>query len=192
MKIGIFGGSFNPPHKMHESIAKELLKKNIVDKIIFVPTSNYYKKEGLISDKNRVDMLLILKRKYKNIEVSKYELNRLTYTYETLAYFKEQYPNDEIYFICGTDNLKVIDTWKEYEKILNDYKLIVILREDDIDEILKKYDKYRKNINVVDIKNNFLSSTSIRKSIKEKDYNKIKDYLDIDVLQYIIDKKLYL
>lgn len=78
MKIGIFGGSFNPPHKMHESIAKELLKKNIVDKIIFVPTSNYYKKEGLISDKNRVDMLLILKRKYKNIEVSKYELNRLT------------------------------------------------------------------------------------------------------------------
>lgn len=192
MKIGIFGGSFNPPHKMHESIAKELLKKNIVDKIIFVPTSNYYKKEGLISDKNRVDMLLILKRKYKNIEVSKYELNRLTYTYETLAHFKEQYPNDEIYFICGTDNLKVIDTWKEYEKILNDYKLIVILREDDIDEILKKYDKYRKNINVVDIKNNFLSSTSIRKSIKEKDYNKIKDYLDIDVLQYIIDKKLYL
>ena len=60
MKIGIFGGAFNPPHKMHKEIAINLLEKGYVDKIIYVPTGNNYNKSGLLDGKQRIEMLEIM------------------------------------------------------------------------------------------------------------------------------------
>ena len=57
MKIGIFGGSFNPPHNMHLGIALELIKDKYLDKVIYVPTGDNYNKIGLISFKDRLNML---------------------------------------------------------------------------------------------------------------------------------------
>ena len=93
MKIGIFGGSFNPPHKMHKKIAKVLIKKGYVDKVIFVPTGMKYEyKTNLISNKKRVDMLSLMIEKEKNMAISKYELQQKPiYTYETLKHFKKKF-----------------------------------------------------------------------------------------------------
>ena len=145
MRIGIFGGSFNPPHKMHESIAKQLIEKKIIDKVIYVPTSNFYPKAGLISDEDRYEMLCLMTKNKEQYAVSKYEFGRLTYTYQTLEYFQKENKDDEIYFICGSDNLEYIDTWKEYQKILSNYKLIVIPRKNDMDQLLNKYQVFFKN-----------------------------------------------
>ena len=86
MKIGIFGGSFNPPHKMHKKIAKMLLKRKYIDKIIFVPTGTTYQyKTNLLPNKTRYDMLSILIKKEKNMSISKYEFSSTPkYTYQTL------------------------------------------------------------------------------------------------------------
>ena len=91
MKIGIFGGSFNPPHKMHKEIAIELIKKHYVDKVIFVPTGSKYKyKNNLLSDKVRLEMLKLMCND-NNLEVSNYELkDDVVYTYETLNHFKNK------------------------------------------------------------------------------------------------------
>ena len=71
MKIGIFGGSFNPPHKMHKTIALTLIKKHYVDKVIFVPTGSKYKyKNNLLSDKVRLEMLELMCHDNNNLEVS--------------------------------------------------------------------------------------------------------------------------
>ena len=191
MKIGIFGGSFNPPHKMHESIAKELLKRNILDKIIFVPTSNYYPKAGLISDLDRMKMLKLMIKNDERFEVSNYEFGRLTYTYETLQHFQKEYPNDEIYFICGSDNLKELDTWKEYQKILSNFYLLVVPREDDICKLLEKYQSYQDHIKIVDLDVRNLSSTNVRKLLQEKNYEEAKKFIDERVLDYIIKNNLY-
>ena len=68
MKIGVFGGSFNPPHKMHKKIAKNLIKKGYVDKVIFVPTGTKYEyKTNLISNEKRVAMLSLMIEKEKNM-----------------------------------------------------------------------------------------------------------------------------
>ena len=132
MRIGLFGGSFNPPHKMHKFIAEQLIENNYVDKIIYIPTGNKYNKKELIEFKHRYNMLKIMVDDTKQLEVSDYEdKNTLTYTYQTLDYFKNKYKNDEIYFICGSDNIKQITTWKNYEYILENYKTIVIRRNDD-------------------------------------------------------------
>ncbi len=192
MKIGIFGGSFNPPHKMHKEIAIELIKKHYVDKVIFVPTGSKYKyKNNLLSDKVRLDMLKLMCRDVNNLEVSDFELkDDVVYTYLTLNYFKNKYKDNEIYFICGTDNLSYIDKWKRGEYILSNNKILVIKRNtDNINALLDKYKDYKDNIIVTDIKENEISSTKIREMI----YNnkRVKNYLDNKVLDYIIRNKLY-
>ena len=193
MKIGIFGGSFNPPHNMHKNIAKELIEKGYLDKVIFVPTGMKYEyKNNLLNDKIRVKMLSLMIKDEKNMKISKYELkNKTVYTYETLNYFKKKYKNDEIYFICGTDNLTYMDTWAKGIDILENYKILVIKRDtDDINEIIKRLKKYQKNIIITDIIPNNISSTKIRNMIKDDNKN-INDYLDLSVLNYIKRKKIY-
>ena len=192
MKIGIFGGSFNPPHKMHKTIAIELIKKHYVDKVIFVPTGSKYKyKNNLLSDKVRLEMLELMCRDNNNLGVSDYELKEhVVYTYETLDYFKNKYKDDEIYFICGTDNLSYIDKWERGEDILSNNKLLVIKRNTfDINTLLEKYKDYKDNIIVTDIKESEISSTKIREMI----YNnkRTEDYLDDSVYSYIRENNLY-
>ena len=191
MKIGIFGGSFNPIHKRHEEIAKFLLNR-YVDKIIFVPTGCKYEyKNNLIDNKYRLDMIKLVTDKNPNMMVSDYEMkDYVVYTCDTLDYFSNLYPEDEIYFICGSDNLSYIDKWKNGEYLLKNYKFLVIKRyTDDIDEILKRYDKYRDNIIISDVEPDSLSSTEIRNRIKNSE--DILELLDRDVYEYIICNKLY-
>lgn len=192
MKIGIFGGSFNPPHNMHTDIANYMINRHYVDKIIFVPTgSKYTYKNNLIEEEHRYNMLEILSNKNDNIMVSDYELkSEVVYTIDTLKHFKEEYPNDEICFICGLDNFSYIDKWKNGEEILTNYKIVVINRDgNDLEELLVKYDKYKDNIIISNMEMKDISSTYIRDNIKEID--KVKEYIDEDVLRYIQENNLY-
>jgi len=183
MKIGIFGGSFNPPHQMHKDIALNLIEKKYLDRVIYVPTGNCYQKKELIDAKDRYQMLKIMTGDHPNLFVSDYEIkNNLTYTYQTLDYFKEHFKGDSIYFICGSDNLDEITTWKNYQYILDNYKLLVIKR--GCNQINSKF----KNVLEVDIPTSKISSTMIRNELK-KDKGGI--YLDPKVSEYIQNHSLY-
>ena len=191
MRIGVFGGSFNPIHKYHEEIATHLINNKYLDKVIFVPTgSKYHYKNNLISDSKRLDMLKLVVDKYPEFEVDNYELkDHEVHTCETLKYLKEENPEDEIVFICGTDNLTYIDSWQDGLSLLENYKFLIIKRDtDEIGEILNIYHKYLDNIKVVDMDQNPLSSTYIRNNISLPE---IKQHLDIDVYNYIIENNLY-
>ncbi len=193
MRIGIFGGCFNPPHKMHHRIARELLEKDYVDKVIYVPTGNAYEKKDLIEDMDRYQMLKEMTKEDPSIEVSTYEFGKRKYTYETLQYFQEQYPESTIYFICGTDNLKELDTWKNYLEILNKYKLLIIRRkEDGLTPWMMKYSKYLENILLTDVQMEDLSSTMIRTLFQESTHpEELHKVLDKNVIQYIQTHGLY-
>lgn len=192
MRIGILGGSFNPPHKMHFNMGLDLLEKNYVDKIIYVPTGSKYKyKNNLVQDEHRFKMLELMIKNDDRFEVSDFELkDYVVYTCDTLKYFQENYPNDEIYFVCGADNLSYVDEWKNGIYLLSNYKFLVIKRyTDDIEEILKRFSKYKDNIVVTDVNPNSLSSTEIRNKIKNCEG--VLDYLDEDVYNYLYENKLY-
>lgn len=194
MKIGIFGGSFNPPHKMHKNIAKSLIKKGYVDKVIFVPTGTKYEyKPNLISNEKRVAMLSLLIEKERNMIISKYELQeKMVYTYETLRYFKTIYNKDDLYFICGADNLSYIDEWQNSKEILQNYKILVIKRKTDfIKPLLEKYKKYKENIIITPIKEKTISSTKIRNFFKQNNNIKARLYIDKKVYNYIKENHLY-
>lgn len=192
MKIGIFGGCFNPPHKMHKEIADELINKGYVDKVIFVPTGNGYSKAELVDIDKRIQMLNLMVDNNNTLvsDISKYL--EYQYTFEILDYFKSQYPNDEIYFICGTDNLKEFSTWKKHKYILQKYKLLVVIRgKDNINEILCGYSEYKDRIIVANIKQSGISSTIIRRCVKEEKIEELNEYLEQNVLKYIQEKSLY-
>lgn len=192
MKIAIFGGSFNPPHRMHEKIGLHLIENRIVDKVVYVPTGNKYNKKDLISAEHRYNMLKLMCAGKENLYVSDYELkNELIYTYQTLDYFKNIYVNDEIYFICGTDNFKVFHTWKNYEYILKNYKILVINRNNDkINQIIDNM-KYKDKVIEINISQDDISATKIREYIKNGNYDVIKDFLNVRVFEYIKENMLY-
>ncbi|MDO5393957.1 MAG: nicotinate-nucleotide adenylyltransferase [Mycoplasmatota bacterium] len=192
MRIGIFGGSFNPPHKMHYNIGKELIRMGYIDKVIYVPTgSKYIYKDNLVDDSDRYNMLSIMIEDDERFIVSDFELrNRNVYTYETLDYFQKTYPNDEIYFILGTDNLSYIDQWEKGEELLLNKKFLVVKRKtDDINLLLDKYQKYRSNIIVSDVLESDVSSTDIREKLQKKE--DVLDFLSEGVYNYILENKLY-
>ena len=192
MKIGIFGGSFNPPHKMHKNIALELIEMGYLDKVIYVPTGDKYNKSDLVKAIDRYNMVKLMTDGFNNLDVSDYELkSTLTYTYQTLDYFKSLYPDDEIYFICGTDNLKLIRTWMNYQYILDNYKLLVINRDiDDVTKIIN--DLNCSNIMLANIGLSDISSTMIRLMISNNVMNEhLLDLIDDRVLKYIKTNELY-
>ena len=189
MKIGIFGGSFNPPHNMHKKIGLKLIEKGYLDKVIYVPTGDKYKKSNLVSAKDRYKMLKLMIQDEQDLFLSDYEIDtNIVYTYQTLSHFKRKYPEDEIYFICGSDNLLKFNTWKNYKYILETYKILVIKRNDDqIDEIVKN----NKNIISANITYSNLSSTKIRNFIKLHKNKKLSPDIDEKIMNYIKKENLY-
>ncbi len=196
-QIVIFGGSFNPPLNSHFSIAQDLLNEyKEINKVIFVPVNSKYEKPGLINNEDRYNMLKLVCDKNKKFDVSRVEIDseRPLYTIETLNYFDKKYPNNEILFLMGSDNLKEFPTWNGADKICEKYKSYVFRRNDDnIKNIIEKDKFLSKNKNsFVVVSNNILnnfSSTYARKIIKE---DKSIRYLAPDeVVNYIEKHKLY-
>ena len=173
--IAVFGGSFNPPTIAHISLAKQVLAKmDNLEKVILVPVSTRYNKNGLASDEIRFNMLEQICAKEPGLEVSRLELDsdKQLYTIETLRKIKQQNPNKQIYFVLGTDNLKELETWHKVYELLSSFKFIVLKRDEDsvsdiIDKIkiLKKYESSFFELNGIDTVD--LSSSYVRKRIQD-------------------------
>lgn len=195
--LAIFGGSFNPPLNSHFSLAEQIVNEyENIDKVVFVPVNSKYEKSGLISNEHRYNMLKLVCDKNDNFIVSDIELkqdNQL-YTLETLQLLQEKYPENEICFTIGTDNLKEFSSWHEPEKIVSNFKILVLERDEDSmeniinnDEFLKlhrdAFIKLRENIR------SNISSTFVREKLKR---GKSVRYLTPDeVYYYIKENNLY-
>ena len=195
----IYGGSFNPPTVAHENIARDILKLEEVEHLVYLPVGDNYKKKSLISANYRYEMLKIILKKLKkdslDIDINKLEIeaSERLYTIESLRILKSQYKND-LAFVMGTDNVKEFNTWKNPRELLEEFYFIVIEREnDDVgkliseDELLNIYkDKF---IILRNTSYKLVSSTYIRRNLY-LDKN-IQNYIDFDILEYIKINKLY-
>lgn len=192
MKIGVYGGSFNPCHLAHKKLVEELLNRNIFDRIVIIPTGNYYNKSNLLKGEYRITMLELMFKGNDRVIISDYEFkNNLISTYRSLDYLANMYKGDKLYFILGSDNLKSFSTWKRYEYILNQYNLLVINRDNiDCKEELEKYSKYKGELEFMDINLGGINSSKIRKMLEDNDPN-AKEYLDSNVYDYILKKGFY-
>lgn len=193
MRIGIFGGTFDPVHIGHMKMAEHAMKEFALDKIIFVPNANPpHKKDKLIEDySHRFKMLEIAFEGACNFSVSDYESESGKYYYSlhTMRHFRELY-GDDTYFIIGGDSLMTIHQWYEYETLLKENKFIVFLRDgnEDFYKTVEKYRSFGARIHVSKMKETVVSSTEIRKNI-----NKMKktDLITDEVYNYIVENGLY-
>lgn len=184
MKLGIYIGSFDPFHKGHKRVINHLLINKYVDKVLIVPTTNYWDKTNLLDLNKRIEMLKTYEN--ENIKIDT-KHNNITYTYELLEKLKIEY-SDELYLILGADNIINFDKWKNYKQILNNKILILPRNNINVDNYTKKY---KSAILVKDFKMIDISSTKIRNLIKNKNINELNKYLDEQIINYIIKNNLY-
>ena len=190
MKLGVYIGSFNPVHLVHEEIVRNLIKDDFLDKVIVVPTNEgYHLKKGLVPFKNRFDMLELAFNN-KDVIVSDIEKYEYHFTYENISVLKEKYPNDDLYLIIGADNLHELNTWKNYEYLLENCNFIVFGRNEfDIETYINNNFTNHKLKFIIKEPLGKLSSTLIRENIKNG--ISVEEYLSKPVMEYIEKEHLY-
>lgn len=193
MKIGLYGGTFDPIHVGHLIVMENTLNFMDLDKIIVLPSSNPPHKQNKkkTDTKIRIQMVEAAIKDNDKLMLSTYEANdnSIKYTHQTLDYFKKKYPEHEFYYIMGEDSFMTIDSWRNYEKILND-NLIVFARTsiDENSDLVKKVKLIKKDnskIHLIDNLNINISSTLIRDLVKD---NKSIKYLVTDPVKKIIEE----
>lgn len=193
MKIGIFGGTFDPVHIGHVEMARYAKENFSLERVIFVPNGNPPHKKGRsIEDfSHRFKMLEIACEGCKGFEISDYERGtHFSYSLDTMRHFRKIYGND-VYFIIGADSLLTIHKWYEYEKLLKENKFIVFLRGDDkiLSDCVEKYRKIGCEIYTADMPEICASSTKIRNDVA---LGVLPDeILNEKVAQYIRENGLY-
>lgn len=183
MRVGLFGGAFNPFHNGHLQIARTAIKAQKLDKLIFIPTGNApHKKETLISRADRLNMLNLAIKDEENMIISDYEITKDTVSYsaDTTEYFKSLYPDDKLFFIIGDDSYNQLSSWREPERIMKAATLLVFPRE-GADVKLPAVEIPMERVEI--------SSSDVRNAIKlGKD---CRNLLPKSVFDYIIENNLY-
>lgn len=187
MKIGVYVGSFNPVHKAHMQIVDNLLKKNILNRVIVIPTLDYWDKKGLALLPHRVAMLKFYENEKIIVDDSK---SHLSYTYEIMDAIKRENKMDDIYLIIGADNVKEFHRWKNVQSILQNHVILIPRKGINVIPYIEKF-KEKDNFIIMQGDEIDISSTNIRKFIQEGNIEQLRKDLDDDVLRYILDNKLY-
>ena len=152
-RIGIYGGTFNPPHAGHIQAAKQAVTALKLDKLVIVPTSIAPHKaipEHSPTPRQRLEMLRIAAADCPKAEVSDIELNRggVSYTFQTVSELKERYPDAELILLMGSDMFLCFDQWKQPDDILKNVELGVFYRGSKGEKnVFVVVDKTNKNYN---------------------------------------------
>lgn len=130
MRIGVYGGSFNPVHNGHVALARELIEKRYLDKVLFVPVGDKYIKPDLLNAEDRYKMLKLATSLDIGLEVTRVEIDdiRQKHTYQTLDELKEMNPRGELHFVIGSDLLQEFPTWDGNEEIVARHNVLVLNR----------------------------------------------------------------
>ena len=185
MKIGVFGGTFDPVHNGHINAFAETYIGMKLDKVIIVPTFiSPFKKQAGSTDSHRLNMLKLAVEDYDFAEIDTFEIDqqKVTYTFDTLKYLKGKYPDDELYFIIGTDHFISFDKWAHADKLHDLAKFVVLDRNDELYNVEAPFIKLSTNI--VEI-----SSTLIRERLKSN--TEVRHLIHEQVYRYIKEQRLY-
>lgn len=168
MEIGLYFGSFNPIHVGHLVIANYILDFSPIDELWFVisPQNPLKEKNSLLDDYQRLRMVELAIEDIPHLRASSIEFNlpRPSYTVNTLAHLTDKYPQHTFSIIMGGDNIQNFSKWKNYQRILENYKIYVYQRPNY--SIPAEF-KNCPNIINIDAPLMEISSSFIRQCIKE-------------------------
>ena len=197
-RIGIYGGTFNPPHIGHIRAAGYAVDSLQLTKLLMIPSCISPHKtlpENSPTPEQRTQMLRLSVGNNKKIEISDLELRRgsVSYTYETVAEIRKLYPNAEILLFMGTDMFLSFDSWKNPDLILQNAALAVFYRGDpnEIPKIQEKkafFEEKGATVYLVENPVTEISSTDLRRMLV---FDCARPFLSPGILEYIQANGLY-
>lgn len=212
MKIGIFGGSFNPPHNGHVNSLTTVQKKMGFDKIYIIPNSQNPLKVPTekIGDEHRLAMAKLAFATYGDaFVIDDIELKRggKSYTIDTVKELRKKYESKDLFLIIGADNFETFSEWKDFKKILTEANLVVTTRPGyQIPETESEFPDYLsgliaesdfgavelttgRSIEFLTLQDMDISSSELRKKLRVG--RPVDKFLPLAVESYIKEHKLY-
>jgi nicotinate-nucleotide adenylyltransferase len=186
MKIGLFGGSFNPIHKDHVRIVKYTLEKKLVDEVWMMPCKIHAFGKNLASEKDRVKMIELATENLDNVKICDVELksNSINYTADTIKQLKRQYDH-QFYFIIGFDILNDIHKWYKHKQLFNEIEFIAFKRRNyGFKKVAEMKIPY-----LIEWKDKDISSTLVREKVRKGE--SLNNLVPEGVAGYIAKYKLY-
>lgn len=185
-KVGILGGTFDPPHHGHLLIANEVLAALSLDEIWFMPNQEppHKQKSAFIENENRLDMLelAIADNQQFRVETIEWQRKGPSYTFETMQLLKEQNPEVQFYFVIGADMIEYLPKWHRIDDLVEIVQFVGVERP--------TYDSTTSYpVLYVDIPAMDVSSSLIRERLKEG--KTIRYLLPDSIIHYIKENHLY-
>ena len=186
--IGIFGGSFNPVHNGHIMLAQYLAQHTRLDEVWLTlsPQNPLKASKSLLDDNHRLEMLRLATEGVESVSVCDIELtmHRPSYTINTLDELSRRYPDYRFMLVIGGDNWNIIDRWKDYQRIIDEYGVVVYPRPG-----YELSSTNNSNVVVVDAPLADISSTEIREAFANG--KEARHLIPQKVAEYIIKHDLY-
>ncbi|MGP4080441.1 nicotinate-nucleotide adenylyltransferase [Pseudalkalibacillus sp. R45] len=186
-KVGILGGTFDPPHIGHLIMAQEALEQCNLDKIWFMPSASppHKKVDGVSSGNDRVKMVEKMIGEVEEFELSLIEFEREgpSFTVDTMKELKMKHPDFEFYFIIGGDSVAALHTWERIDELMEIVTFIGIERPGHAFK-----SSYLDSIIAIETPLIGISSTMLRKRFRQKKNTKyyvteaVKDYIEVNQL----------
>lgn len=198
VRIGIFGGTFNPPHLGHMLLASEVKEQACLDRLIFMPCAipPHKANADIPSGEHRLNMVRLAIGDNPSFEVSEMEIDAggKSYTAKTLEVMGNIYPDDRLCFIVGADSLCDMERWFCPSEIFSRAEIIVAMRggmkSAELNAAIGLFrQKYNADIRKVDMSVIEMSSSDIRKRMKEG--RSVKYMICDQVIEYIAENKVY-
>ncbi len=189
--IGLLGGSFNPIHEAHTSVANYFIEHHSADKVIFIPcnVSPFKTNESIAPNYHRLEMVKLAIQNNTMFDVSEFELENegISYTYQTIEHFKTLYPNDKLCLLVGGDQAENFHNWKNWQYILDNVDIYVALRK-GYKIPTYEFESYKKAV-YMEMPFIEISASEIREKVASGKTG--IQFLDPKIESYIIEYKVY-
>ncbi len=188
MKIGLFGGTFDPVHLAHAALARQALTQFDLEFVFWIPAavSPFKKSSDIIaSAKDRLAMIQLLRGDEPRFETSDYEIKKggTSYSVETLRHFQGLFKNGDFFWILGADALAGVPQWKEAKTLMRDLTFLTAERGVKVAGLPKEL-----KVRTIETQEILISSTEIKAGLSQ---GKEWDKLDAKVAAYIRKNQLY-
>lgn len=198
-KIGILGGTFNPPHYAHLEMARDIYREFDLEQVVLLPCGDppHKRKEQVANKFHRYNMLCLLIKDIPFLSVSDVEIVRqgFTYTVDTMQILQEKYLHKaRLYYIIGTDTLLTLESWRDYQRVFSMTSFICVMRPGDSPlQVKNKIEYFQKqyhlDIQLADSIGLNISSTMVReKFLRGED---ITDYTSREIEEYMENNDVY-
>jgi nicotinate-nucleotide adenylyltransferase len=185
MRIGIYGGTFDPPHVGHLIVASDVFEALRLDRLVFIPSADPPHKQGQVeaTAEQRLEMVRAAIADDPRFEVDDLELRRegASYSVDTLREMRKRHADAELFFVIGMDQMREMHSWREPHEVARLACLSVVTREGDRPDPATPFRHQVVHVTRID-----LSATDIRRRVRE---GKSVRYLVTDGVREIVERE---